>query len=239
MRDRGEAIVRICFDAEPREDDLELLGSRERWLLYRSLVRNRLFKLAHTAFPRTLAAMSVGAFDAIVAAWLAAGPPRTRYFFLVPLELGTFALEQMPEAPAHVADLLRYEIVCWRVRQKAVTMPEAAEFSFDRPPVLHPTLEVVSLGHPVHLVAPGAAEAEKPTRLCVYRNRSEVAEALSLNPLAHALLEDWLAGERTVAESVRRVTSARGTAIDQRFVETLGALIADLLERGVLLGSRV
>ena len=71
----------------------------------------------------------------------------------------------------------------------------------------------------------------------MYRTASHAAEALRLNPIAYALVEDWRAGERSVADSVRRVTAARGAAIDQGFVEKLGALIADLIERGVLLGS--
>lgn len=230
--------MRLCFDAEPGEDDLALLGSRDRWLLYRSLVRSRLLKVARSAFPRTLATLPAGEFDAMVHAWFASGPPKQRFFWQVPLEFGAYALERMPPTPPHGADLLRYEITCWRVRQKPATMPDVSDFSFERPPVVHPTLEVVSLGHPVHLASAEAAGAAEPTRLCVYRNRDHVTEALRLNPVAHALLEDWMTGERSVAESVRRVTSARGATIDRRFLEKLGALIADLLERGVLLGSR-
>ena len=42
LADRAKAMQRVCFDAEPSEADLELLGSRERWLVYRELVQNRL-----------------------------------------------------------------------------------------------------------------------------------------------------------------------------------------------------
>lgn len=238
MRARSEAITRLCFDAAPSEDDLALLGSRERWLLYRTMVRSRFTKVARTAFPRTHAAMGDGAFEAIVDAWLAEGGPRTRYFWQVPLAIADFAAPRLPAAPAHLADLFRYEVLCWRVRQMPAEDPEAAPFAFERPPVVTPTLELAAFGHPVHLLEPGAAEREEPVQLCVYRTPKHGAEALRLTPIAFALLEDWRAGERTVADSVRRVTAARGTAIDQGFVEKLGTLVADLIERGVLLGAK-
>ncbi|MBC7174007.1 MAG: hypothetical protein H5U40_16315, partial [Polyangiaceae bacterium] len=65
MHERGRAITRVCFDASPSEQDLALLGSRERWLLYRSMVRGRLVKVVHSALPRSRAAHGEAAFDAL------------------------------------------------------------------------------------------------------------------------------------------------------------------------------
>ena len=55
--DQARAIQRICFGSEPSEADLELLGSRERWLVYRDLVRNRLNIVIGAALARTKTAI--------------------------------------------------------------------------------------------------------------------------------------------------------------------------------------
>ena len=53
LADHAKAMQRVCFGAEPSEADLELLGSRERWLVYRDLVRNRLNHVIRVALART------------------------------------------------------------------------------------------------------------------------------------------------------------------------------------------
>jgi hypothetical protein len=238
MRARAEAITRLCFDAEPAEDDLELLGARERWLLYRSMVRSRLVKVVRTAVPRTREALGDDALGARIDAWLAEAPPRTRYFWQVPLAFGAFAEGRLPETPAYLDDLLRYELARWRANHaEAPPAPAVVDFAFDRAPALAPSLTLHVFSHPVHLDAP-KLEAAQRTQVAIFRDRAHRAGALALNPTAGALVEAWLGGEETMAESVRAVAQARGLTVDQSFIDKLGALLADFLERGLLLGSK-
>jgi hypothetical protein len=239
MRERAEAMTRVCFAAEPSERDLELLGARDRWLLYRSMVRVRLAKVVRSSIPRAREALGEEALKALIDAWLADAPPRTRYFWQVPLAFGAFVEGRLPESPASLADLLRYELARWRATHVETPAPPAVvDFAFDRAPALAPSLVLHTFAHPVHLVGSAEREGSKPTRLAIFRDREHRADAVALNPTASALVEDWLAGERTMAEGVRAVTEARGLKVDQGFIEKLGALIADFLERGLLLGSR-
>jgi hypothetical protein len=239
MRARAEAITRVCFAAEPAEDDLALLGARDRWLLYRTMVRSRLVKVVRSALPRTREALGEDALRALTDAWLAAEPPTTRYFWQVPLAFGRFAETRIPDAPPYLADLLRYELARWRARHaEAPATPAVMDFAFDRAPVVAPSLALHTFVHPVHLAELEQVAEVRPTQVAIFRNRDHHADAFALNPTAGALVEDWQRGERTVAESVRAVAQARGLTLDQRFVEKLGALIADFLERGILLGSR-
>lgn len=231
LADHAKAMHRVCFGAEPSEADLELLGSRERWLVYRDLVRYRLVHVIGVALARTKEAIGKESFGRAVDEWLSTGGPRRRYIRHVPSELADFAIPiwQSSEAP-WVADLARHEITAWNVRHAPPAPTPETEFSFDGKPVLSTALEVLRLAYPVHQTpTPAAGYEPDPTLLCVYRDKSHKASTRKLNPLAADLLEAWKRADETVAESVQRVAKAHDTEIGPAFVEKLSAIIADFL----------
>lgn len=239
LADHAKAMQRVCFGAEPSEADLELLGSRERWLVYRDLVRNRLNQVIRVALSRTRDAIGEDTFARAVDEWFSAGSPKTRYLRHIPGELAEFAIPiwQRTEAP-WVADLAGYEITAWDIRHAPADPVPSSEFAFDRRPVLATAVRVLRLAYPVQTKpAPGAGYEPDPTILCLYRDRSHRPIPRKLNPLAADLLEAWRAADQTVAESIQRVAAAHHTEIGPEFVEKLSALIADLIERGILLGG--
>jgi hypothetical protein len=237
--DRARAIQRVCFGAEPNEDDLELLGSRERWLVYRDLVRNRLDNVIGVALARTKSAIGKDAFDRAVDEWFSTGSPKTRYLRYVPSELAEFAIPiwQRTEAP-WVADLAGYEITAWEVRHAPRNPTPSAEFAFDRKPVLATGVKVLRLAYPVqNKPTPNAGYEQDPTILCLYRDKNHKAIPLELNPLAADLLEAWQRADQTVADSVQQVAAAHNTQIGPDFIEKLSTLIANFIQRDILLGG--
>ena len=152
--DHAKAMQRVCFGSEPSDADLELLGSRERWLVYRGLVRNRLNVVIGVALTRTKNAIGKDAFSRTVDEWFSTGGPKTRYLRYVPSELAEFAIPiwQRTEAP-WVADLAGYEISSWEVRHGPRNPMPSAEFAFDRNPVVATAVKVLrnlleGQGHP-------------------------------------------------------------------------------------------
>jgi hypothetical protein len=239
LADQAKAMQRVCFGQEPSETDLELLGSRERWLIYRDLVRSRLVDVGGAALARTKRAIGDDAFGRAVDEWLGLGGPKTRYFRCVPGEFAAFAIPtwQSSEAP-WVADLARYEIAAWDVRHAAPDPMQAAEFAFDRKPILARSLKVLRLAYPVHRKpTPDAGYQRDATILCLYRNKDHKPIPRKLNPMAADLLEAWQRIDESVADSVQRVAAAHRTEIGPEFVEKLSALIADFIERGIILGG--
>jgi hypothetical protein len=239
LADRAKAMQRVCFGSEPSEADLELLGSRERWLIYRDLVRNRLNQVIGVALARTKNAIGNEAFTRIVDEWYGAGGPTTRYLRFVPSELAEFAIPiwQRTEAP-WIADLAGYEITTWEVRHGPRDPEPSHEFAFDRKPVLGTAVKVVRLAYPVHTKpTPDAGYEPEATLLCVYRDKNHKAIPRKLNPMAADLLDAWRAADRTVAESVQEVAAAHGTQIGPEFIDKLSTLIADFIQRGILLGG--
>ena len=239
LADHAKAMQRVCFGAEPSEADLELLGSRERWLVYRDLVRNRLNQVIRVALSRTRDAIGEDTFARAVDEWFSAGSPKTRYLRHIPGELAEFAIPiwQRTEAP-WVADLAGYEITAWDVRHAPADTAPSSEFAFDRRPVLATAVRVLRLAYPVQTKpTPDAGYEPDPTILCLYRDRDHRPIPRKLNPLAADLLEAWRDADQTVAESVQRVAAAHHTHIGPEFIEKLSTLIADFMQRGILLGG--
>ena len=237
--DRARVIQRVCFDIEPSEDDLEALGSRERWLVYRGLVRTRLVGVVEAALPRTKRAVGDAAFAATLDVWMSGGGPATRYFRNVPNDFAELAIVtwQGCERP-WVADLARYEIARWWVRHAPPNPTAVDALSFDARPVLATAVRVLRLDYPVHEPeSPDQGYPAQPTLLCLYRDHRHRAVPKRLNPIAADLLEAWQGGEETVAESVERVARDHGVEIGAGFVEKLSTLITGLVTEGVILGS--
>jgi len=237
--DHAKAMQRVCFGSEPSDADLRLLGSRERWFVYRDLVRNRLNVVIGVALARTKSAIGKDAFSRAVDEWFCTGGPRTRYLRYVPSELAEFAIPiwQRTEAP-WVADLAGYEISSWEVRHGPRNPMPSAEFAFDRKPVVATAVKVLRLGYPVqNKPTPEAGYEPEPTLLCLYRDKNHKAIPRKLNPLAADLLEAWQHTDQTVAESVQQIAAARNTEIGPAFIEKLSTLITDFLDRRILLGG--
>lgn len=239
LAERAKAIQRVCFDAEPSESDLNLLGSRERWLIYRDLVRHRLIGVVEAALPRSKAAIGDEAFGRAIDEWLSAGGPRTRYFRELPIELAELSIPTWTKTePAWVAELARFEIGSWEVRHGAPKPAPSAEFAFDRRPVVGEPVRVLRLAYPVHRrPTPESGYEPEATTLCLHRNEEHKAVPHQLNPLAADLLEAWQRGNETVAESVQRIAAEHGSEIGPAFVEKLSAMVADFIERGIIVGG--
>ena len=241
LAERAQAMRRICFDSEPSEADLALLGSRERWLVYRELVRSRLVGVIEAALPRTKAAVGAAALDSAIDDWLGTGGPRARYFRHVPNELAELAIPiwRRTEDP-WIVDLARYEMARWSVRHAPPNAEPAADFTFDTRPVVATGVALLRLDHRVHETpTPATGYPHDPVVLCIHRDRAHRALPQELNALAADLLEAWQRGEETVTESVQRVAAEHGTEIGPGFVEKLSSLITGFLDHGILLGGEM
>ena len=239
LADHIRAMQRVCFAREPSEADLEVLGSRERWLVYRDLVRHRLRHVVGVAMSRTRGVVGDDAFSRTVDEWLATGGPATRFFRHIPRDMFEFAVKEWRgREPAWLADLARYEITSWDVRYAPPSRTDAGEFAFDRVPVLSPAVSVLRIHHAVHKTpTPADGYEPEPTLLCVYRGKNHRPVPWTLNALAADLVEAWARGDRTVTESVHAVAAAHNTEIGPVFVEKLSTMIADFLTRGILVGG--
>lgn len=240
LADVQRAVTRVCFSSTPSPEDLALVGSRERWMLYRSMVRDRLEKMVGSGLPRTKAALGDEAFLALVRAWFDADPPSSRYIReVVPAFLAHSSAAIAKSGVPFARDLATYECAVWEVGYDERELPSAAEFGFDVVPLVNPTLRLFDVAYNVNeRPKEGATYLEKPLHLCVFRKRDDKAGSWTLNDMANDMMKRFVRGEETVTETVKAVASARGVTITQKFVSDLAGLLAGLIEQGAILGAR-
>ncbi len=225
------AATRVAFDESPSEEDLTFLGDRDRWLVYRGLVRSRFFSVVKSAFPRLAGFIDL---DPLVVAWLAKAPPTARLFRLLPEQF--FSSVDWNAFPVWQRELAILEISGWMTRYDNAPFPEVTDFAFERIPAVNPTAMILRFNHPVYHIERTEFPA-RPGNLCVYRGPNQKAMMWSLNDMSAALFMRFQVGDADVTTCVKEVCEARGAAIDEAFLEKLGEVIAGALERGILLGS--
>jgi hypothetical protein len=213
-----------------------------RMLLYRRLVRRGLGSAIRAQLPIT--AQRLGrAFDAYIERWLDERMPRSHYLRDVAGELAAWALPLWAEDPAiprWAADLARHEIATFEVgsapsgdeeRSGPLALGARARF--------HATARVVRYAFAVQRMSlddGGADPEETPTALFLYRDAEHEVRSLSLSPLAAAILERLLGGA-TLGRAVTEACEATAHPLDQAILEGTAAVLADLADRGALLGK--
>jgi hypothetical protein len=243
--DVQRAAVELCCGPEPSSEQVAALGDERVWRLYRELIRKRLLGELRIALKRTYAAAGAEPFARAFEQHLREGPPRTRFFHALVAEFVRDAAPRFrgdPALPPYLGDLAEYEAALWTVSDlDDRAPPQVAEFAFDRPPVLAPAQRLLALRHAVHLAASGGDGYQAgEVFLCVHRRPEEKkAKTWTLNVVTFAVMQHFSRSpEATVADAVQLVAHERGIAVDQTFLDGLCTVLADFIERGILLGSR-
>jgi len=240
----------LLLAATPAVADLTLLGGEPaRWQAYRRMVRSRFYEVTGHAFERLIGVIGIERFHALVDGFLGEAPPRSPYLRDVPGELvafveahwernqATFAL------PGYALDLMRYE---WAeldtgYSHEEVRASDVTALVMDKRAVLSPAHRLLELGFAVHQLGTDGDDGQVvrgPISLCLYRDpRTHDVETLELTPVAFAILSGIEKDNASLTDIVRNASRAETVEVDVAFVEALSALLADLIERGVLLGS--
>ena len=236
------AIAAACFDEEA-----DFSGLPSRVAIYRRLVRNTLEGVAHKLLPRTREHMGDD-FDRDFARFLAERGPRTHYLRDVPQELVAWARERWERegrAP-WLVDLARHEIASFAVSVVPhVAEPAAGEVSLDRPLLLSSLVRVERYAFAVHEGATPPAARE--IALLYYRvagsaeggtaqsrDAEHALRTLELSPLAAAILER---AHLPLKDAIAAACEATGAIMNDEVLASIARLLADLGERGVLLGA--
>ena len=232
------SFERAIFAPAVDEADLRALGSRDRVLLYRELVRSRLRDLVASALPRVTTTIGRPALDRLVDQRLSHAPPTTRFFREVVLEVvDPRAPGLASEAHPHLDDLARLELAQWRaIWDDRTTDAALVEFDFAKRPVVSPTMTRLELEHSVHFT--DRAIERGRFHVAVYRRRDHVIETRWMNEPLAAILDQWRAGELSAIDGVRAAMSGLGREPTPEIVDQMSSLLAELLERGGLLGCR-
>ena len=235
------ALAAVCLGARVDEAALVALGGDpRRWRVYRDLVRNRLWALALEGLPRTLAAAGVERFGGWFADMLERDPPRTRFARDVAPALAehirALAGDALATAEPWVCEALAHDVAEHHVGLTADRLDPSrvTDFAMDLPAALDPGHRRLRL----RWERVDGEWTERPRALLLHRHPTRhTVEALALNPLAADLLDALDEGTTPATDAVRAVLARHDVAAGAAFIEGLAALLAELMERGVLLGS--
>jgi uncharacterized protein len=246
------ALGTAVFASDPPESAFAALGdSSPRWKVYRRMARARLAESIAHAFERFSEVVGPACFGELVTQFLAEAPPRSHYLRDVPGEfLRFFEKNEMERVraqvlPDYALDLARYE---WAELETAYAYDEAAPtevgpLQMDAVAVLTPAHRLIDVGYPVHRLETaghGLDTCAAPFSLCLYRDpKTHQVETLELTAVTAAMLSLLEGRNMTLTEVVKKAAALVGASLDVAFVEALSTLLADLIQRGVLLGSLV
>jgi hypothetical protein len=220
-----------------------------RFAVVRSLVRNALSGVILRVLPRTRACVDAAdteRFSRDCATFLDCVGPRTHVLRDVPFEFFAWAAPEWredPVLPPHVIDLAAFELAAFHATSaiEPCAEPSLTDLGLDRRVALHPSARLLRCAWAVHEVpetepddrVAGPPE-RRPVALLAHRDATHTVRWLELTPLAAALFERLAAGLR-----LDEAVAAACEATDARFeADAVASLLADLGERGVLLGAR-
>ena len=215
----------------------------ERLLVYRHLIRRTLHDVLVDFLPRVRGRRGDDRFAADADAWIAEHGPRSRLLRDLPGEFVAWIAARWsadPSIPPWLADLARHELLELEIAAApASPAVPPRPFTLDARLAFEASARLVRHAFAVHelpdALGPDDVPRHEHTALLVYRDREHTVRFLQLSPLAEALV-DALLQAATVEDAIRRAVAATGEPLSDDTLARVSALLADLAERGALLG---
>ncbi len=224
------------------EDQEVITRHRANLLVCRAMVHSRLRGVVEEYLPRTAAALGKARMRAEIAGFLAEQAPRSVYFRSVPAEFLAWASPRWradPGLPPHLVDLAHHEWTDGEVGN-AVGGGEPASgdpLALDRPVQLDGSARLRRYAFAVQRNTDPEPPPAEPTAILAYRDReTHRVRLLELTPRAAALCARLLAGEALQA-ALAGACEDVGELMGDEFLAAMASFLADLGERGVLLGA--
>jgi uncharacterized protein len=244
----GDLAAFLAKHGVSAEDAEAILASPRRLGLYRQLVRHNVLHVIGVMLERTRARLDVvaaGELDRSVAGFLEHQGPRTPHLRDVPREFLAWASPRWQKdarIPAWVVDYAELELVDFTmgVAPRPAPPPPLADVTAHRALVFGEPRVIIHLEWAVHLLPAEDAQAvpeQRPVDLLVYRDAEHCTRYLDLSPLAALILARLFEGV-PLAQALGSACEAGGHALDDTVLAGAARLLADLGERGVLLGAR-
>jgi len=217
----------------------------ERLLVYRRLVRGTLREALRRAIPRSLARLGEH-FDVYFDRFLSVRGPQTHYLRDVTGELLAFmseAVEGDGRVPPYWLDLARHEALHIEVAATPVrrSTAEPGALDLDAGLAFSESVRLAHYEYAVHTLPEDVndrqAPAREPTYILAYRDSDHDVRYLALTALAAAVLERLCAGQ-SLRQSLTAAAAEKAVMLDETTLDATATLLADLAERGVIVGPR-
>ena len=216
-----------------------------RLQVYRQLVRGNLREALRATIPRTLARLGAS-FEPYFAEFLRVTPPVTRSLRDLTPAFLDFASPRWASdegVPAYLSDLARHEALQVEVAS-LLARPKhhiAAELSLEEGVEFIAAVRLVHYAWAVHRLPEDEASSTLPergeTQLLVYRSPEHDVRYLELGTFAGALLSALLSQRLSLRVALTTAAERVGLPLDDELLTRAARLLAELAERGALLGK--
>lgn len=223
-----------------------LAKGSKRFLIYRTLVHNRLRSAAREFIPRAAARRGKEAFVADFAVFMDEHASKSPYLRDVPGEFVAWVLPRWaadPEVPRFLGDLARHELLEGEVRNDPAgdDVPTGKPIDLEAPLRFDGSCRLMHYGWSVHRLSYSTDDRTAPeevsTHLLVYRDADAKVRYLELTPWAAAVLDALLDERNTVKDGLLAAAARLGEPLDDDKLAKAAMLFADLADRVVLLGA--
>ena len=227
------------------EDASALQRDFPRLLVYRRLVRRNLRDALTSTIPRTIARLGAR-FEPDFDEFLRLSPPVTRFLKDVTPRFLEFVLPRWAESgdvPAYLSDLARHEALQIEVATLLARPKDnlTAELSLDASVEFVAATRLVHYAWAVHRLSEDEASRALPEQasvsLLVYRSPEHEVRYLELGAFAARLLTGLLGERRTLRQALTGAARELGRKLDDELLNASARLLAELAERGALLGK--
>lgn len=226
--------------------DRELIARhREQLLVYRSMVHSRLRGVIAEYLPRTVAVLGKPRLRSDLAAFMAERAPHSVYFRRVPHEFFAWAAPRWrrdPALPPHLVDLASHELLDAEVSDSVGGGEPASghPLALEHPVQLDGSVVLRRYAFAVHHppdLSPADLPPAEPTALLAYRDRNtQRVRLLELTPRAAALCTR-LQNKEPLQSALIGACGDIGETLNDEYLAAMASFLADLGERGVLLGA--
>ena len=224
-------------------DQLSKLGT-DRLLVYRRLVHNRFLDAVKMSVPRTQSRRGEAGIEQDVTRFLDEQGSRSPYLRDIASEFITWVTpswEADPEVPGYLPDLARHELLSFETGSVPVQSGGAtAQLDLERPVSFEGSTRVVRYAYAVHRLPEDEDDETEPKRedtaLLAYRDAEHRVRYLELGAVA-ALVLELLLGGIALGPAIERACADSGITMDDDLLGGMAQLLAELAQRGVLLGA--
>lgn len=228
------------------EDARALTADLPRLLIYRKLVRGNLEEALRATMPRALARLGT-LFEPDFSEFLSVAPPTSPYLRELTASYLDFVVPRWranPSVPEYLADLARHEALQVEVAS-LLGQPKshvAAELALDAGVEFIDAARLVHYDWAVQRLPDDTESRLLPEReavsLLVYRSPEHEVRYLELAPFAEALLDGLLGQRLELQHALARAAERVLRPLDAELLTRAARLLAELAERGALLGKR-
>jgi hypothetical protein len=211
-------------------------------LLYRTLVHNRIHGAVALSIPRAVELLGVSRLKRDVAKFLDEQPSTSPYLRDVVSDFVGWARPSWQAdstLPPYLGDLARHELLTFELaaQERGECPTFDAAVKIDRPLAFRAPVRIVQYDFAVHCKHEELSGAPTPVLLLGYRDGAHRVRFLELGPVAAAVLSLLLSGETLLRDAIFEGCERVGVGVDDAVLSGIAELLADLAERGVLLGS--